>query len=160
MYDLIIIYYNYYYLFTGNGFKPAYDETNIMLPLDCFRRNGATSLANKYDDFRLTSKILSHASSGQSKTEPTVGLTAAFETRISIFPKLLIAASNRFFRSSAIETWHLTPITSENPSLFNWPTAFFTFSSFRLLIMIFAPSAANRLAIANPILNMNLLNVC
>lgn len=71
---------------TGNGLSPAYDETNIIFPLDCFLKIGATSLANRNAALTFTSKILSHASSGQSNTDPTVGLTAAFDTRISIFP--------------------------------------------------------------------------
>lgn len=98
---------------TGNGFTPPYDDMNIMLPLDCFSKYGVTSLARRNDDFTFTSKTLSHASSLHSKTEPTVGFTAAFETNISILPKFFIAASNNCLRSSAFDTWHFTPITSK-----------------------------------------------
>lgn len=123
-----------------------------MLPLDCFCKCGTASLASSHDAFTFTSKILSQASSVQSKTDPTVGLTAAFETTTSILPNSLIAASINAFRSFANETWHFTPITFDKPMLCKEFTAFLTFSSFRLLTTTFAPSDASLWATANPIL--------
>lgn len=141
---------------TGNGLSPAYDVMIMMLPpVFCCRNIGATSLANRNVALTLTSNILSHASSGQSKTDPTTGLTAAFETKMSIFLKLSKAALYSACRSAATETWHLTPITFFKPFCFNKSNALFTLSCFRLLITTFAPSCSKRSAVASPILISN-----
>lgn len=128
----------------------------IMLPPVFWRcKIGATSLINRKVALTLTSNILSHASSGQSNTEPTTGLTAAFEIRISILLKLSKAALYSACRSSATETWHLTPITLFKPFCLSESNALFTLSCFRLLITTFAPSCSNRSAVARPILIFN-----
>lgn len=123
----------------------------IEPPSDFFIR-GTTSLTIKNGARTLISKILSHAFSGHSNILPINGLTAAFETNISIRPNIAIVSRNKDLRSSANPTWHLHPCTCKKPNFFNSSTALVTFLSFLLLITIEAPSDASLLAIARPIL--------
>lgn len=162
-------------MFTGHGFNPTQDDMNIIFPPVFWRRKiGTTSLARRYEDFTFTfkidkykdctqskhrtefggftSNILSHISSETSSIGPKPGLTAAFEINTSILPNLSKVVSNRVRRSSADETWHLTPMTSFQPFCFSDSSASVTLSCFRLLITTFAPSCSRRSAAHKPIL--------
>lgn len=138
---------------TGHGFNPAYEDMNMMQPpVICWRIMDAAALAKRNVDFTFTSNIFSHALSEHSKMGPTAGLTAAFETRISILPNWCKAASNNCCRSSASATWHRTPITSFQPFWWSNSSAAVTLTCFRLLITTFAPSLSIRSAAESAIL--------
>ena len=86
-----------------------------------------------------------------SRKSPNVGLTAAFETKMSNCPYLSMVSLNRRCRSSDLLTWQTVPWIS-NFSFRNSASAFWTLSDLRLEITTRAPSRANRRAMAKPIL--------
>lgn len=91
-----------------------------------------------------------------SRADPITGFVAALDTRMSIPPKSWIVWLMSFVRSSLLPTWQTWPfIWSDGiPCLVrSVSSAFWTFFSFRLLIMTLAPSLASRFAMARPILN-------
>lgn len=83
------------------GLYPATDDMKTMLPPPRFRINGAASLASKNEAFTLTSNILSHTFSLQSRTGPAIGFVAALETSMSTPPNRLTVSLNKFARSTA-----------------------------------------------------------
>lgn len=106
---------------TGKGCNPAIDATYTMEPPPRFLSKGKASLDRRNADFTLISNILSHASSSHykitrkmlrlaicykrwkrglasvltSRTDPTAGFAAAFETRISSPPNLFWAFKDK-----------------------------------------------------------------
>lgn len=88
-------------IFTLFGLYPATDDMKMIEPPPRFRINGAASLASKNEALTLTSNILSHTFSLQSRTGPAIGFVAALETIISKPPNLLTVSRNKFARSAA-----------------------------------------------------------
>jgi len=78
---------------TSKGWYPASEVRMIMEGDLLHLRSGKDSFINRYVHLTLMSKILSHTSSGLSNTEPTDGLTAAFETKISKPPKSVLVCN-------------------------------------------------------------------
>uniref|UniRef100_A0A8D8XNF5 Uncharacterized protein n=1 Tax=Cacopsylla melanoneura TaxID=428564 RepID=A0A8D8XNF5_9HEMI len=73
------------------GANPPIEDTYTIEPPFLFLMYGRTSCVRRNVLFTFTSNILSHAFSGHSITGPVTGLTAAFETKISIPPNCFSA---------------------------------------------------------------------